>query len=81
MKKRIKMESEILKREINEGYYLELMDRLYVLASTLHDHCLQHPLAEYDEEIYNSIEIALEATYDAYQLVGSKEYENEDNTH
>jgi hypothetical protein len=49
-----------------------------VLASTLHDHCLQHPLAEYDEEIYNSIEIALEATYDAYQLVGSKEYENED---
>jgi hypothetical protein len=83
MKKRIKMESEILKREINEGHYLELMDRLYVLASTLHDHCLQHPLAEYDEEIYNSIEIALEATYDAYQLVGSKEFENENenNTH
>ena len=66
-----------LKREINEGHYLELMDRLYVLASTLHDHCLEHPLAEYDEEIYTAIETAIEATYDAYQLVGSKEFENE----
>ena len=77
------MKSENLKREINPGHYLELMDRLYVLASTLHDHCLEHPLAEYDEEIYTAIETAIEATYDAYQLVGSKEYENEDenNTH
>jgi hypothetical protein len=78
------MKSENLKREINEGHYLELMDRLYVLASTLHDHCLEHPLAEYDEEIYTAIETAIEATYDAYQLVGSKEFEkdeDENNTH
>jgi hypothetical protein len=71
------MKSENLKREINPGHYLELMDRLYVLASTLHDHCLEHPLAEYDEEIYTAIETAIESTYDAYQLVGSKEFENE----
>ena len=74
----------VSKSEINEGHYLELLDRLYVLTENLHSHCLQHPLAEYDEEIYNSIEIALEATYDAYQLVGSKEFEkdeNENNAH
>jgi hypothetical protein len=59
------------------------MDRLYVLASTLHEHCLEHPLSEYDEEIYKAIETAIEATYDAYQLVGQKEegYENENHTY
>ena len=77
------MESKDLKREINAGHYLELMDRLHVLAATLHEHCLQHPLAEYDEEIYTAVEAACEATYEAYQIVGSKdfEYENENNTH
>lgn len=78
------MESKDLKKEINPGHYLELMDRLYVLASTLHEHCLEHPLAEYDEEIYTAIETAIEATYEAYQIVGSKDIEkdeNENNTH
>lgn len=72
------------KSEINEGHYLELLDRLHVMASMLHDHCLRHPLAEYDDEIYQAIETALEATYEAYQIVGSKEYEineNENNTY
>ena len=63
--------------EINPGHYLELMDRLYVLASTLNDHCLEHPLAEHDKEIHAAIEAAVEATYEAYQVVGSKDYEVE----
>jgi hypothetical protein len=63
--------------EINPGHYLELMDRLYVLASTLNDHCLEHPLAEHDGEIRAAIEAAVEATYEAYQVVGSKDYEVE----
>lgn len=63
--------------EINDGHYLELMDRLYILASTLNDHCLEHPLAEHDEEIRAAIEAAVEATYEAYQVVGSKDYEVE----
>jgi len=63
--------------EINDGHYLELMDRLYILASTLNHHCLEHPLAEHDEEIRAAIEAAVEATYEAYQVVGSKDYEVE----
>jgi len=63
--------------EINPGHYLELMYRLYVLASTLNDHCLEHPLAEHDKEIHAAIEAAVEATYEAYQVVGSKDYEAE----
>lgn len=65
------------KSDINEGHYLELLDRLHVMASMLHDHCLLHPLAEYDKEIYTAIDDALEATNDAYQLVGNKEYSNQ----
>lgn len=61
--------------KINSGHYLELMDRLHILASTLHDHCIKHPLAEYDEEIYKALEVATEATYEAYQIVGHKSYE------
>lgn len=73
----------VSKSEINEGHYLELLDRLHVLAENLHTHCLQHPLAEYDTDIYKAIETAIDATYEAYQIVGSKEFENENenNTH
>jgi len=69
--------------KINSGHYLELMDRLHILASTLNDHCLEHPLAEFDEEICKAIEIATEATYEAYQIVGNKSYEYDEanNTH
>jgi hypothetical protein len=61
--------------KINSGHYLELMDRLHILASTLNDHCLEHPLTECDEEIRKAIEIATELTYEAYQVVGHKSYE------
>ena len=37
--------------EINDGHYLELMDRLHVIICTLNDHCIEHPLAQSDKEI------------------------------
>jgi hypothetical protein len=60
------------KVQINDGHYLELMDRLHVVMCTLNDHCLEHPLAESDEEIKFKIEYALGQLWDAYQIVGSK---------
>jgi hypothetical protein len=36
---------------------------------------LEHPLAEHDDDIRAAIENAVEATYEAYQVVGSKDYE------
>jgi hypothetical protein len=48
------------------------MDRLHVVMCTLNDHCLEHPLAESDEEIKFKIEYALGQLWDAYQIVGSK---------
>lgn len=58
--------------EINDGHYLELMDRLHIVMCTLNDHCVQHPLAQKDEEIKFRIEYALGQLWDAYQMVGNK---------
>ena len=68
---------------INKGHYLELMDRLHVVMCTLNDHCAKHPLADSDAELKFKIEYAIGQLWDAYQLVGNKEdeYENENNAH
>jgi hypothetical protein len=69
--------------KINDGHYLELMDRLHVIMCTINDHCLEHPLAQSDEDIRFHIDYALGQLSDAYQKVGSKsiDYENKNNTH
>jgi hypothetical protein len=64
------------KIEINEGHYLELMDRLHVTMSTINDHILEHPLAEQQKEIQSLVETAISNLWDAYQLVGGLTYEN-----
>jgi len=60
------------KIEINDGHYLELMDRLHVIICTLNDHCIDHPLAQSDKDIKFQIEYAAGQLWDAYQLVGNK---------
>jgi hypothetical protein len=60
------------KIEINDGHYLELMDRLHVIICTLNDHCIDHPLAQSDKDIKFHIEYAAGQLWDAYQLVGNK---------
>jgi hypothetical protein len=71
------------KNIINKGHYLELMDRIHIVACTIDDHILNHPLAENESDIQNKLDEALSLLLDAYQLVGNKEYENENenNTH
>jgi hypothetical protein len=73
----------IMAEFINKGHYLELMDRLHVVMCTLNDHCLEHPLSQSDEDIKFKIEYAIGQLWEAYQLVGQKEdeYENENNAH
>ena len=72
-----------MKNEINKGYYLELMDRLYVTMSNINDHILEHPLTEKETDIQSLVEESISNLWEAYQLVGQKEdsYENENNTY
>ena len=60
------------KIEINDGHYLELMDRLHVIICTLNDHCIDHPLAQSDKDIKFQIEYAAGQLWDAYQMIGNK---------
>lgn len=65
-----KIQKKNSKPDINPGHYLELMDRLHVIACNLDEHCIQHPLSEVHPEIALKIEEALSRVLEAYQIVG-----------
>jgi len=72
-----------MKNQINKGHYLELMDRLHIIMMNIQDHIISHPLTENEKDIQKKVEQASLKLWEAYQLVGNKEedYENENNTH
>jgi len=57
--------------EINDGHYLELMDRLHVATSTIEDHIFNHPLSDTLPEVKILIGEAQMNLMKAYQIVGS----------
>jgi hypothetical protein len=58
--------------EINDGHYLELMDRLHIVNCTIDDHILNHPLAEVNKDVQEKIDEALGLLLEAYQMIGNK---------
>ena len=65
------------KPEINDGHYLELLDRTHVILSNVNDHLLEHPLTENDKELKRMFEQIIEALWDIYQTIGSKTINND----
>jgi hypothetical protein len=63
------------KDNINQGHYLELMDRLHVVMCNVQEHCIDHPLAKKNKEIKFKLEYALGQLWDAYQEVGKLDHE------
>lgn len=59
-------------KEINDGHFLELMDRLHVVNCTIEDHITTHPLTNSLPEVKKLIEDAQEKLATAYQIVGNK---------
>jgi|Laugrefa1bdmlbdn_1035148.scaffolds.fasta_scaffold126645_2 hypothetical protein len=57
--------------EINDGHYLELMDRLHIVSCTIDEHILNHPLCESNKDIQNKIDEALGLLMEAYQMTGN----------
>jgi hypothetical protein len=60
------------KVEINDGHYLELMDRLHIVMSNIDDHILNHPLTDINEDVKSKIDESLTLLFEAYQLIGNK---------
>lgn len=66
------------KNDINDGHYLELMDRLHVQTCMIDDHLVNHPLTKKIKKVKKLIDEAEWALLEAYQIVGQKSYENEE---
>jgi len=57
--------------EINDGHYLELMDRLAVQTNVINDYVYEHVLTHHLPLVKEKVETALTNLYEAYQLVGT----------
>lgn len=62
--------------EINEGHYLELMDRIHVIASNIETHIMEHPLLKNmdDKKLNKNLHSTLLGIYNAYQRVGELDH-------
>jgi hypothetical protein len=59
--------------KINDGHYLELLDRLHVIMCNVEEHCIKHPISKKNKDIRFQLEYALGQLWDAYQQVGGLE--------
>jgi hypothetical protein len=66
-------------KKINDGHYIELMDRLHILMCTLDEHCVKHPVSKKNKDIKFKLEYALGQLWDAYQEVGNESLKKEKN--
>ena len=57
---------------INEGHYLEFIDRLHVVSCMIDEHLLGHPLTTVEKKAKKRISKALDLIQDTYQEIGSK---------
>lgn len=61
--------------KINEGHYLELMDRLHVQNCMVETHLLNHPLTKKIKKVKKLLTKSSSLLSEAYQIVGAKDYE------
>jgi len=47
-----------MKNKINDGHYLELMDRIHIIMLNIQDHLIDHPLAENEMDVQKKIKKA-----------------------
>jgi hypothetical protein len=66
-----------MKNKINDGHYLELMDRLHVQTCMIDDHLVSHPLTKKIKKAKKLIDNALMSLAEAYQIVGNKSYKKQ----
>ena len=56
--------------KINDGHYLEILDRLHCQMTDVEHHLLEHPVSEKYDELRESIIKALVNLVKAYQIAG-----------
>ena len=66
------------KQTINDGHYIELMDRLYVQISMIEDFLVNHPLTDALKKVRKLVDKAGMSLAEAYQIVGQESYLNDE---
>ena len=64
--------------KINDGHYLELMDRLHIQICIIEDHLVNHPLTKKIKKVKKLIDESGLALAEAYQIVGHESFKNEE---
>jgi len=59
-----------MKQKINDGHYLEALDRLHVQIHNIEVHLLEHPVVEKHKDVREEVIRAIVRLVEAYQLVG-----------
>lgn len=58
------------KHEINDGHYVEFLDRTHVVMMNIVDHLVEHPLAQRKKKIRKKLRAAVTILADVYQNIG-----------
>ena len=66
------------KNKINDGHYLEVLDRIHVIASSVEEHLFNHPLVKKEKRIRELIKFTLVNLGTAYQIAGQLLYERDE---
>ena len=55
---------------LNEGHYVEAIDRAYIVANMMEDVLIDHPVYEKHKKLKKKVQIAQQHILDAYQMIG-----------
>lgn len=66
-----------MKNKINDGHYLELLDRLYTQTVMIERFLKDHPLTKKIKKVKKLVNRAGMSLAEAYQIVGHESYKND----
>lgn len=65
------------KNKINEGHYVEALDRLFMITDLMDSYLMGHPIIKKNKDVKKLIEFSIINLLEAYQRVGEKTHETE----
>jgi len=65
------------KNKINDGHYVEALDRLFLVTDMMDRYLMSHPVIRKNKEVKKLIKFSIINLLEAYQKVGNVTYEKE----
>jgi len=65
------------KNKINDGHYVEALDRLFLVTDMMDSYLMSHPVIRKNKEVKKLIKFSIINLLEAYQKVGNVTHEKE----